>query len=451
VHDSTRTIWRLSWPVMVGITSHMLFHLVDLYWIGHLGAQSLAGVAAAGSVLMFLWTGTRVAHGGGVACISQAFGRRYDRVLRRGAADTLVAGTVLGLVVGVAAYAVIDPVVAFFDLDAPSSTAARTYLQIILLGIPCMYAGEGASAYVVGVGRTRVMMVVGLICNVLNLVLDPLFIFGAGPIPAMGLAGAAWASLASGILLTTMLLVWLVRTVGLTAADLRFDRRRVTTILSIGAPAAARDVSRPLVAMVMIKLVAGYGGAVVAAYGIASRLIGMVIIYIIGLSVALTQLCGKRIGEGRPEAVPRILAIGAAMGLAIHAVVGGLLFVGARSVLALFDGQGDVVAAGVPIVRIFVVMMVFSLAARVMGAAFSGSGTTGPSMVSSVTTHWGVQFPGAGAAVHCGFGPIGVWCSILAARVVEAMLLYAYYRAGSWRLSAVPLDDDSEVVPAPAS
>ena len=115
-----------------------------------------------------------------------------------------------------------------------------------------------------------------------------------------------------------------------------------------------------------MRLVAQFGSATVAAYGISSRIMGIVIIYIIGLSVALNQMTGKRIGEGRVHTVEEILKTGGRIGFAVHAVVATILICLASPILSLFDETGTVVAAGVPIVQVFSVMMVFPLIVRVM-------------------------------------------------------------------------------------
>lgn len=436
--DRTSDIWGLAWPVMVGTMSHMFLHLVDLYWIGRLGSRELAAVAIASSLMMFLWTGTRIAHGGGVALMSQALGRGDDEGRRRAAADTLTLAGLLGVVVAVAVWAGQDAAIRFFDLDAVTARLVHEYLGIVILILPLEYLGEGATSYVVGVGRTRVMMKLGLVVNGLNLVLDPLLIFGAGPIPALGLRGAALATLVASTLFGVGILWWQVRVDGVRGSDFGWRPAGLVRVLSIGAPAAARDMSRPLVQTLMFRFVAPFGVDVVAAYGLTSRIMGMVIVYIMGLSVALTTLSGRSIGEGRPERVPGILRRGASIGLALHLVVGGSLVVLAAPVLGLFDSRGGVVSVGVPLVRIFAVMMVLPLLARVMGAAFSGSGRTTPILLSSVSSHWLVQAPLAWWAATVVGTATGVWAAIFTARVVETGILWLFYRAGSWRPVAVP-------------
>ena len=171
---------------MVGITTHMLFHLVDLYWIGFLGKAALAGVAAAGALVMFLWTGTRIANTGGVAVISQALGRDDKVELRKGAADTIITGAILGVIVFTLIYLKLESVVAFFKLEPAAYEAALAYLRVFLLGIPLLYLLEGSVAYVIGVGQTRVLMYVAVLCNILNLFVDPLLMFGCGASAAVG-------------------------------------------------------------------------------------------------------------------------------------------------------------------------------------------------------------------------------------------------------------------------
>ena len=128
-------IWRLGWPILIGMGSHIFFHLVDMYWVGYLGTNALSGVAVAGSLMMLLWTASRIAHIGGVAVMAQAFGRKDTNSLRSGAVDSIVVGTGTGLVIFLIVYPLLESIVTFYGLGPEAYAAAIAYLSVSLLGV----------------------------------------------------------------------------------------------------------------------------------------------------------------------------------------------------------------------------------------------------------------------------------------------------------------------------
>lgn len=429
----TREIWQLAWPVMVGVLSHMVFHLVDLFWIGYLGAKALAAVAVAGNLCFVLWTVTGIIRGGGLALLSQAHGRKDEVQLGRAAFDTLLVALGLGLLVFLCARPLLHPFLAFFRLEPACMDLALRYLSIIILGVPCWYLAESAVAYFFGVGQTRIPMAVGVVANTVNMVLDPLLIFGWGPFPEMGIEGAAWATLAGNLVLVAGNLFFQVRRGGLRWRHRGLRPRTWLTIARIGLPGTLRDLSRPLVATVTFRFISVFGAAVVAAYGVSLRILGLGIVYIVGLNVALTSLTGQAIGRGEVEEVEETLDRGLRIGLFVHLVFTCLLWGLASPILSLFSDDGAVLAAGVPMVRIFCLGMSFVVVTRVFGAAFSGAGDTKPLMIASLTMHWLVQLPLTWLAAAVLAMPMAVWWGIFVARMGEALLLWRDYRSQRWK------------------
>lgn len=430
-------IWRLGWPILIGMGSHIFFHLIDLYWVGYLGTNALSGVAVAGSLMMLLWTASRIAHIGGVAVISQAFGRKDSAALRNGAVDSIIVGTVTGIVMVLLIYPFLKPVVSFYGLGPDAYSGAIAYLSVSLLGVPFMFFMEGVTAYAIGVGETRILMILGIMTSSLNMVLDPILIFGWLGAPKMGIAGAALASLAATLLFLFLLINWQRGHLGIRLSHFKTTFSRIRTIVTIGFPAAIRDINRPLSVMIMIRLVSSFGDETVAAYGLSIRLMGVVVIYMVSLTVALTTLIGKLIGEKKVERAHALLVYGIRGGLVIHLIVVVVLVVFAGPILSLFDESGVVVSIGVPIIRIFAVMMTFALISRVTSSAFSGSGYTKPIMVASVISRWLVMIPLAYVAVNFYHSALGAWMAVSVAGFVDMLILVLWYLQGGWKTHSV--------------
>ena len=237
--------------------------------------------------------------------------------------------------------------------------------------------------------------------------------------------------------LLILLLVWQKSHLGIKLSNFKTTLTRIKGIVSIGFPAAIRDINRPLSVMVMIRLVSVFGDETVAAYGLSMRLMGVVVIYMVALHVALTTLTGKLIGEKKVDRVHRLLVYGIRSGLILHSLVIVVLISFAGPILGLFDNSGVVVAAGTPIIRIFAVMMTFALISRVTSSAFSGSGYTRPIMISSLISRWLVMIPLAFVAVHYYESVLGAWAAVAVASCVDMVILGAWYLQGGWKTHAV--------------
>lgn len=433
--DDAAALLAVSWPVAAGLGSFVLIHLVDLFWLGWLGPRALAAAAVGGALLFVVFTLTGVARVGGTTLVAQAHGRGDAEAERAAAVDAVVAGGGLGVVVTAAALLGLSSLVGALRLDDATAALTEEYCRVLVLAAPPLFIGEACLGWLVGSGRTGALAAVVLGANALNLVLDPLLIFGLGPVPALGLRGAALASLvaaaASGV--AYLLLLGRVGTSGggRSGSSLAGIRR----IVAIGLPVAGRELARPLAGLLICRFVAPFGAAAVAALGVAQRYVALMGIYVGALSVGLAALAGARIGAGRTEAVPRLVATGFRVGLPLHVVQALLMTVAAERFLGLFDATGSVVAVGAPLIRLLAWTTSFVLATHVLSAPFKGSGRTAPLLVAAVVGYWLVQVPLVASAAAWS-DLTGVWLVLSLSVGVETLLVGRWYRRGRWRAGA---------------
>lgn len=221
-----RTMLGLSLPVLLSLIAEPLTGLVDTFFVARLGAQPLAGLGIATALLSsVLWIFNFVAIGTQTE-VAHAHGSASPARMRHGAAVGVAVAACLGLVFSALAATVLDPAVAFMGGELEVASAARTYLAIRLLGAPATLVTLAGFGALRGVQDMRTPLAVAVGLNALNIVLDAVLIFGAGPIPAFGIAGAAWATTVSH---------WLGMVATLIAV-----RQRVGLSPSIGLRDAAR-------------------------------------------------------------------------------------------------------------------------------------------------------------------------------------------------------------------
>jgi putative MATE family efflux protein len=264
--------------------------------------------------------------------------------------------------------------------------------------------------------------------NVLNALLDPLLIFGWLGLPRMGILGAATATVLAQLLGLGVMLALVARRGLLRRHPLRPAVFR--TLLGIGAPAGLQGITRPLTGMMMFGIVARFGTAATAAFGIGMRVLEVMYIYLSGLGTAAEVLSGQTLGAGRQDLARAYGRRITMIGLGLQLAVLPLVFIFARPLIALFNADPGVPEAGTSYLQVLAPMLVCVGASVAWAGAQRGAGATVLPMAAAIVANWLVKLPLAvvlsGAA---GLGLTGVWLGIGASIVIEAAVLgFGYFR-----------------------
>ncbi len=339
-------LWRSTLPMTIGIMGLLGFNLVDAAFVSRLGTAPLAAQSFT-FPLTFLIIGVQVGMGIAIAAIiSRTLGAEEDERARRlGGVVVLASGSVLALLM---LLLWIVRVPAFHLLGANDQELA---LIEQYWGPWLMASWLGAMAYVFyslfrAHGNTRLPGVMMLVTSLLNLALDPLLIFGLGPIPGFGLAGAAWATLlafAIGLAITLVNISgrrW-IETHGL-LQEWRNSRRQ---LMGIAAPAVLSQMMPALAAMLVTAIVASLGQTQVAAWGIASRLETFSLIVVLALTMSLPPWLGRCYGAGRWQEVRRLMNLVARVVIVWQLILGVIMTLLASPLANVLVGNSEVADA----------------------------------------------------------------------------------------------------------
>ncbi|MDD3073992.1 MAG: MATE family efflux transporter [Eubacteriales bacterium] len=432
-----KDIWKLAWPVMLASGLNMCFNLVDTFWVSRLGAVLVSVPSLAGSLLWLFLSLTEAISIGTVAMIARFEGAGRRRLIPNVFVHSFWLALAMAILIAVGVSLVATPLVELFTDDVTLIPLAVDYLYITLLGLILVFGATAISAALYGIGNTKTPMLVLMIANGLNMILDPILIFGWLGVPAMGVLGAAWATLIANGLAMVVLLVVLFRSqeLGVTSLLVPFNSSILANILKIGMPASLQSASRSSTGTVMFWLVmSGYGAAAAAAFGAGQRIIGLIFVFISGLSVAATTLIGQVLGSGDKGlarmAARRLIVLGIGVQIAI-----GLLYVAlAYPVSFLFLGDdAAALAAGVSYVRICGLGLALGASSSVLGGIFKGAGDTMPTFLAGFVSNWLVKLPMAAVGTLVFKWPVdNIWWAITASIVVEWLILYVWQRKGAW-------------------
>lgn len=435
-----RDLWRLSWPVMTFMAFQTTLELVDLYWVGYLGTDAVAALALANGLFWMLFTFSDLITISTLALVARHRGAGEIGPVGVVARHSFwlaafIAAVVTALVLGFS-----DAFVSLYGVEPQVQEMAVLYLKVIGASMLFVYAGMAMGATLQGVGDTRTPMVILVLTNIINIVLDPILIFGLLRAPEMGILGAAVATLlarAAGflamfyILLSGRISPSRLRVPGLLRWN--FQAGYFKRLLEIGLPAFMQTLTRPLTGLVLMWLVSLYGTQALAAYGIGQRILGFAFILISGLTVGISTMIGQSLGAGLRSLTFKIIRQAMLLGLAMQTVMTALCLFAAPSIVGLFTGDPEAIRLGVSYLRIIAACMILMGPFHVLDAVFKGSGYTVPSMISALAANWVIKLPVAYfLALTLDLGVDGIWWSISLSVMAELLILLPWYRRRGW-------------------
>jgi len=436
-----KTMVLLAWPVMVTSALLALYNLVDAFWLGRLGTAAVAAPGMAWPILFFFMSFAGGFQAAGSTFVAQHFGAGDRRGAEESAGQVLGFLWILSMILGALGYGLAPTVLRLIRAPEEVFPYALTYLRIECMGLPIMFLAQAFGGFMVGLGQTRFLMYINASSLLLNAVLDPVFIFGLGPIPAWGVAGAAWATVLSRAAVAAVGLGILFsgkRGLRLSVRDLWPRLSRVLPILRVGLPNVLDQASTSFGFVVMMGLVAGFGTTVVAAYTVGNRIINLINVVSWGAGSALVAMIGQNLGAENYERAAQVARRGiTATFLALVGLYGVTLLL-RRPMFALFVSDPNVIQEGVWYIAIFGISIPFFGLFDASAAVFRGAGHTVPPMIMAIVRLWGLRvFLAWLFGYQLGFGTTGMWVGMTLSNVLAGIALVLWLRRGTWKRRVV--------------
>jgi len=432
-----RSLLRLAWPVMLSNLFQTLYNFTDRLWLARLGTVEIAALALSWPLVFLVQS-----IGAGLTVAGTALVAQYTGAGRRAEAD-LAAGQVVGFAGSVAiVFAAIGffaarPVLGLMGAEPDLVVAATTYLRIIYAGIPLMFGTFLVTALLNGVGDTITPMVLMAASVAANLALDPLLIFGWGPFPAWGIAGAAIATLLSRsfVAIVGLLLLFSGRLgVHLQVGNLRPRPEMIRRIVSIGGLASIGQTGTALGFSIMNGALARIGTAVLSAFGIGNAFISIALMPSMGLGQATATMVGQNLGAEKPSRAVRSAWAGMAISSALLATAAVAVLLFRTHLIRFFLTDPEVVAVGNEMLFLVALAFPFMGIIQVLMGTYQGSGHTFYSMFFDLFRLWALRVPLVYLlAFTAGMGASGVWWAMLASNFATAGLSLAVFLTGNWK------------------
>jgi MATE family multidrug resistance protein len=443
-----REVHTLAWPILVSMLSYTAMGVVDTLFVGQLGKGPLAAVGMGAVTLFTVHAFGNGLLGGLKVAVAQSMGAGDEGLTRTLAWQ----GLWLALLCGVAE-ASLSPLAGplFEALNASEAVAphAAAYFSARVLGAPFAFGLWALASFFQGRGDTRTPMVANLIANGVNIALDPLLIFGAGPVPALGIAGAGWATVA-GFAAGFAFMVWRAGPTLVDAAR-RPSRALLRRVWFLGAPIGMRASLEIGSFTAFTAILASVGDADLAAHVIVVRIISVSFLPGYGVGEAASVLVGQAVGAGRHELARQAYRASVLLGVGVMGACGALFIFAPGPLLAAFDPTPDVLAIGRDLLLIGAAFQLFDAVAMVTQGALNGAGDSRFVMLSGVATAWIVKVPlGWALAVPVGLGAPGAWLGLTAEIIVIAAISTWRVRGGRWLKAPAPAAAGAQAAAEPA-
>lgn len=434
-----RPLLRLAVPLFVGYCAHLAFNWLNAWFVGHLSEEALAAVGATAYVLWGMISLAEVAAVGTMALVSRAVGARDPRDAGAAAVTGVGLALLIGLVLGQTGNVLSPLLVRALGLDGATAALATDYLRVLFwLGYPALSVFLALEAVCRGAGRTGPSMAILGASFALNGLLDWVLIFGWGPVPALGVEGAAVATGLARSVGAVALLAWVLvhhRDLGLAWPGWRVDLRRLAAIVRIGVPASAAGLGFAGIYVALNALTATFGTAAVAALGVGLRLEGLAFIICQAFGRAAATLAGQNLGAQQPERARAAVRRAIRLGCLVMAPMTVVMIAGADLVAHAFvPTQPDVAVAAASYLRIAGLALFGMVLEVVLENVAGGVGDTVPAMAIEVVGT-ALRIPIALGLARLGLGYEAVWWSVASTCLLKGLAFEVWFRRTRWGCS----------------
>jgi putative MATE family efflux protein len=426
----SRTILRVALPSVASALLMTLFTSVDAFWVGtRIGPTGLAAVSISVFWIWMLIALAEMVAVGLTAVAARRHGQRRPGEAARAVGDALLFALTLGIVVAVAGLLLLDWLFGVMHTPPDVTALGRQYLTAYLAGCPLIFGYFAIDAAFRASGDTRTPFLLLAVSVVAALLLDPVLILGLGPAPALGIAGAAVATILTRGSAFVLGLILLTRRSMIRLAGP--GGRAIPVIARIGLPTAATGVVFSLIYVLMTRTTTQFGTPALAALGVGHRVESWAYMVGVGFGAAAAAIVGQNLGAGHVKRAERSgwITTGFASVVGVVAAVVEIVF--AEEFASIFTDDPAVIAVSASYLRICALSQAFVGAELVLEGALGGSGHTLPPMLAS-TTLTALRIPLAAWAASR-WGIDGIWWVICLTATARGIAMMVLWRLGRWK------------------
>ena len=437
----SRAILLLSIPAVLEMIMESVFVIVDIFFVSKLGADSVATVGLTESMITIVYAVSLGLATATTSMVSRRIGEKNPEKASRTAFQAIITGITVSLIIGIPGAIYSEKLLEMMGASDKISGELSGYTRIMIGGNVVIMLLFIINAIFRSAGDAAVAMRVLWVGNIINIFLDPCFIFGLGPFPELGIKGAAVAT-TTGRGIAVLYQLWLLfyggKRIRLTLNNLTIDIKIITRLIKLSLGSIGQNLISTTSWIALVRIISVFGSEIVAGYTIAIRIISFVLLPSWGISNAASTLVGQNLGAKKPERAEKAVMVTGYINMILLGVVGLILVVFPKYFIGLFITDKNVLDAGTECLRIVSIGFISYGFGMVLVNSFNGAGDTTTPLKINIFAFWLIEIPLAWfLAIRSGMNEQGVFTAIVIAETIMTLTAWLVFRRGRWKLKEV--------------
>ena len=418
-----------------------VFAVVDIYFVSSVSVEAVATIGLTESVVTLVYAVGIGLSMGATAMVARKIGEKDDKGAEKVAVQALFLGVLVSLIIGVLGIFYAKDILQLMGAEQSVVESGFRYTQIILGSNVTILLLFLINAIFRGAGEAAIAMWVLVCSNLLNIVLDPLLIFGWGPIPGYGVTGAAIATMTGrglAVIAQLYILFFGYSRIKLGLKKLVLDIKLMMNLIVVSVGGILQFLIGTSSWILLMRIMSTFGTEFVAGYTIAIRVMLFSFMPSWGMSNAAATLVGQNLGANKPERAEKSVWLTGKYNAIFMTAVGILYLVAAPYLIGIFTQEEAVLQFGAICLQIVAIGYFFYAYGMVLTQAFNGAGDTFTPTIINFICFYIFQVPFAyTTSIYLGWGPKGVLIAVTSAEVLICIISYFWFKTGKWKLKKV--------------
>jgi len=436
-----RAIFMLAVPMILEMLMESVFALVDIMYVSQVSVNAVATVGLTESVITLIYAvaiGLSIA---ATAIVARRVGEKDLKGASNAAVQVIFLGVLVALIISVIGIMYPKEILGLMGGSPDLIEEGYGYTKVLLGGNITIMLLFLINAIFRGTGEASISMWTLILSNVLNIILDPLFIFGFGPIPAYGVEGAAIATTigrGTAVLFQLAILFYGFSKIKIGIKDIIVRVSVMLNLIKVSVGGIGQFLIGTSSWVFLMRIISEFGSEVLAGYTIAIRVMLFTLMPAWGMSSAAAALVGQNLGAKKPDRAEKSVWLTARYSSIFMGAISVLYLIFAPQIIEVFNDTEDVVKYGSLCLRILTAPFVFYGFGMIVLNAFNGAGDTKTPTYINFICFWLLQLPFAYiVAINLNYGPVGVFWSIALGEVAMTIISVIWFKKGHWKLIKV--------------
>ncbi len=436
-----RAIFMLSVPMILEMMMESIFAIVDIAYVSRVSVNAVATIGLTESVITVVYALAIGLSMAATAVVARRIGEKDEKGAARAAVQAIFLGILISLIIGVIGLIFSREILSLMGGSSDLIAEGHGYTKFLIGGNITIVLLFLINAVFRGAGDASVAMKTLILSNGLNIILDPIFIFGLGPIPEFGVTGAAIATnigRGSAVLFQLYILFKGGSRIRLALSDLVLRVKIMLNLIKVSLGGIAQFLIGTSSWIFLMRLMSEFGSEALAGYTIAIRVMMFTFMPAWGMSNAAATLVGQNLGAEKPDRAEKSVWITGKYNAIFMFLISLVYLFLARPIIALFSDVGPVIENGALCLQVVATGYFFYAYGMVVTQAFNGAGDTQTPTKINFIAFWLVQLPFAYlVSLYLDWGVLGVYLAILLAEVLLSIMAVIWFRKGHWKQTVV--------------